>query len=202
MRRPRRAALALAAAVVVATSLGTGRARADDDDHPFEHRGIRRGGIVLFATGASAVTSSLALYETTDHTMGREFAALAISGHVMMAFGIPMWIYGAKGRRTRPRNRKMMLVGMGIAGLGFIALPALSGVFLASWQPGISDRAAEQRRVGVVVGDAIANSLLGVGIPLWAYGAASPDDWRADVEPTPARGLTIDLAPFGVRGTF
>src|SRR5262249_45191325 len=103
---------------------------------------------------------------------------------------------------THPRDRTAMLVGMGIAGLGFIALPVFSAVFVTAWQPGISDHAADQRRVAAVVGGAAANSLLGIGIPFWAHGAASPGDWRPDAEPPPGPDFAIEPGPFGVSGTF
>ena len=174
-----------------------------DTQERFERRGERRAGIALFTAGVSALPSSLALYETTDHRMGLTAATVAIGGHLMMGAGIPLWVAGAQGKRTHPRNATVMYAGMAVAYLGFAALPASSVVLVASLEPGISDDARSQRRLGALVGFVAASTLVGAGIPFWAWGAASPDDWRAQTPaPRSASTFVVEPYPFGVRGNF
>jgi hypothetical protein len=182
---PRRCAVAL----TLASAFAVGDAAADESramqpgtqdpgaSHlPFERRGLRRAGITLFTTGVSALPSSVALLATSEGRMGTAAALMAISGHVFMAAGIPMWVIGAQGRRTRPRNARLMYTGLVIAETGMALLPPSSALLVASLDAGADDEAVRRRRlVGFTTG-AVGNAAIATGIPMWAYGAASPDD--------------------------
>jgi hypothetical protein len=193
----------IASALAFASAVAVSRAHADDTSgsartgQRFEKRGVRRAGIALFTAGVSALPSSLALYLTTDGRRSLDAIGMVATGHALMAAGIPMWVVGAQGRRTRPRNAALMYSGITLAGLGLAALPPSSAMFAASLDDGVSEEAATRRRTAAFAAGAAANALIVIGIPMWAVGAASPDDALA-VCVSPA----VALAPGGVAVRF
>jgi hypothetical protein len=163
-----------------------------------ERRGLRRAGIALFTAGVSALPSSAALWLATERRFGTESATMAIAGHALMAAGIPMWVIGAPGRRTQPRNRTMMYAGLVLAGVGLAALPPSSALFAASFDEGADDHTRERLRLGALLGCAGANALIVAGIPLWALGAAAPED---TVSTAPVE-LSLAASAASIRGRF
>lgn len=139
----------------------------------FQDRGQRRAGIVFVTAGLSSVGSSVALALTTEGDEHYAAAAMAAVGSGFISMGIPWWVDGSRGRPTRPQNATMMYVGLVAAEVGFVALPISSALLVAA----LSDEdEADDARIAALIASAGGNALIGVGIPLWAVGAKSPDD--------------------------
>jgi len=165
-------------------------ARADETaGTTVERRGLRRAGIAMFTAGVSALPSSAALLITTDGRMAGETAGMVVAGHLLMGAAIPMWVAGAQGRRTTPRNRELMYTGLVLAGMGLAALPPSSALFAASFDDGSGEGARDRRRTAALLVAGGANLLMVAGIPMWAIGAASPEDGGR---------LGLSLGPAGV----
>jgi hypothetical protein len=168
----------LAAALSVLLAAGTVRA-----EGPFERRGLRRAGIALFTAGVSSWPSSLALLLSTEGRLGPEAAGMLVAGEALVAAGIPMWAAGDSGRRTTPRDAGAMYAGMALAGIGLGILPPSSALLAASFDPGASEQRVDALRIAALAGGIAGHVLVATGIPIWAWGAASPDDVRIDAGP-------------------
>jgi hypothetical protein len=155
----------------------------------FQDRGQRRAGIVFVTAGLSSVGSSVALALTTEGDEHYAAAAMAAVGSGFISLGIPWWVDGSRGRPTRPQNASMMYVGLIAAEIGFVALPISSALLVVGLSD--EDEAADARLAALIV-SAGGNALIGIGIPLWAVGAKSPDDRLRQPQ-----GAQLSLRPGG-----
>jgi hypothetical protein len=144
----------------------------------------------LVIAGGSALTSAAALSASTGGSLDLEPALMAASGLALLSAGVPMWVSAAPGRQTRPNNPELMYVGLVLAGVGLATLPPSSALLAASFDETIDGR--DTLRTTAIVAGAAAHAFIAAGIPMWAKGAASPDDRHA--------GITLGLG--GLRGRF
>jgi hypothetical protein len=140
---------------------------------PYEARGLRRAGMVMTLLGATAVPSGVALMAWTDGRQAPVGAVMIATAAVLMGAGIDMWVEAEGGRPTTPRDRGAMYLGMALAGIGFVALQASSSLVVAAFDEEIGTDAL---RIGAFASMGGADALIAVGIPMWAWGAAAPED--------------------------
>jgi hypothetical protein len=140
---------------------------------PYERRGIRRAGMVMVLLGATALPSSVALLALTEGRQAPVSAIMVASAAVVLGAGIDMWVSGEAGRRTTPRNDTLMYLGLALAGVGFVVLPPATSLLFAAYDAEIGSDAL---RIAAFSSIAFADVLIAAGIPVWAYGAAAPED--------------------------
>jgi hypothetical protein len=150
------------------------------DGERWQQRGLMRAGMSLVTAGISSSLSSVALLATTAGRQREAAVGMAAAGAAMRTVGGAMWSAGAPGRRTRPGRPAMLYTGLLLAGAGLAALPVSSGLVAASFDEGTAEPATLRIAAAIVAGS--SHALVAVGIPLWAKGAASPDDPRAALQ--------------------
>jgi hypothetical protein len=123
--------------------------------------------------GATALPSSIALVAYTEGRQAPAAAIMAASGTLILGAGSDMWAHADAGRRTTPRDQGLMYLGLALAGAGFIALTPASSLLFAAYDEGTGSDAL---RIAAISSMVAADLLVAVGIPIWAYGAAAPED--------------------------
>jgi hypothetical protein len=129
--------------------------------------------MVMVLLGATSLPSSIALVGVTEGRQAPAGATMAATGTILLGAGIDMWAHGEAGTRTTPKNPGLMYLGLALASIGFVALPPASTLLFAAYDAEIGSDAL---RIAAFTSMGVADALVATGIPIWASGAAAPED--------------------------